>query len=147
MWLNSQTQWVMNYMSWARTAKQIVWEYFWLREEAIYDDNGENVIDYINDFKDEKMLKFKKVWYVARLWELKVTEEAFNSLFYWIIPDYARKEQPVDTWITKQIEDKQWLPADKEWTWASNENTWTNDIWWKPKSWVKRKGNFEKKTN
>ena len=144
MWRNAETQWVMNYMMWVRTAKQIVWEYFWLREEVVYDDNEENVIDYINDFKDEKMLKFKKVWYVARLWELWVLEENFNGLFYWIIPNYARKEQPVDTWITKQAENKQGLSSDNGWVEVSNATTTEPDIWWDTRTPSKRKTNTKK---
>ena len=79
--VNTDTQKIINYMSWKRTAKQIVWEYFWLREELVYDDEWINVIDMINDFKDIDALTQKKVQYIEKLAELWVTEEMFNKLF------------------------------------------------------------------
>lgn len=98
---NPQTQAVINYMSGKRTAKQIVWEFFWLNEEAIYDDNWENVLDYINDFKDLNALKQKKVRYVEKLWEMWVTEEMFNKLFSNWLPDISTLDIK---WVKKEIE-------------------------------------------
>lgn len=86
--LNSQTWAVINYMAGKRTKKQIVWEFFWLREEAIYDDNWENVVDFVNDFRDLVALKSKKVRYVPRLWDLWVTEQEFNALFQNWLPTF-----------------------------------------------------------
>lgn len=114
---NPQTQAVINYMSGKRTAKQIVWEFFWLNEEAIYDDNWENVLDYINDFKDLNALKQKKVRYVEKLWEMGVTEEMFNKLFSNWLPDistldikWAKKEiEVVETpIITNEVKNEKW---------------------------------------
>jgi hypothetical protein len=93
--LNTDTNKVINYMSWKRTAKQIVWEYFWLREEAVYDDTGEIVVDYINDFKDIVSLEQKKVQYNDRLKEIGITEEMFNSLFTRLPDPKAFKQKEV----------------------------------------------------
>ena len=41
----------------------MIQEYFGLRKEVIYSDDGENVIDMINEFRDPSMLKLKKVRY------------------------------------------------------------------------------------
>lgn len=112
-WLNQDTNKVINYMTWRRTAKQIVWEYFWLREEAVYDDNWENIIDYVNDFKDVKVLEQKKVQYNDRLKDLWVTEEMFNALFK-ELPDPANfKIKPI-----KENGNTTW------WEQISIRNTW-----------------------
>lgn len=86
--LNSQTWAIINYMAGKRTKKQIVWEFFWLREEAIYDDNWENVVDFVNDFRDLVALKSKKVRYVPKLLDLWVTEQEFNALFQNWLPTF-----------------------------------------------------------
>lgn len=105
MSLNPETTKIINYMLWQRTIKQRVWEYFWLRQEAVYDDNWENVIDYINDFKDLQVLKQKEVKYTQRLSDLWVTEEEFNKLFINWLPDYGEWEQS-DTWSTTKTKKK-----------------------------------------
>ena len=112
-WINAEnieTSKVMNYMSGRRTVKQIVWEYFWLREEAIYDDNWENIIDFINEFKDLKKLEQKKVKYVPRLLELWVTEEAFNNLFLNWLPILENGKtnwwEQVNTWSASKTQKK-----------------------------------------
>lgn len=102
---NPATNKVINYMTWKRTTKQIVWEFFWLREEAIYDDNWENIIDFINDFTDLDALAKKWVKYNDRFLELWITEQDFKNLF------------------------KKWLPnlddnKTKNGEWKSS-NTWT----------------------
>jgi hypothetical protein len=43
----------------------MIQEYFGLRKEVIYSDDGETVIDMINEFRDPTILKFKKVRYNA----------------------------------------------------------------------------------
>lgn len=126
-WLNPETQKVMNYMSGKRTVKQIVWEFFGLREEAVYDDAGTNLIDFINDFKDIEVLEKKWVHYHERFEALWVTREAFVALFPKWEPKYARtksnswtnwanaswNEEKKDTWVSSEIKDEQWLPSVK----------------------------------
>lgn len=101
MWENTETSKVMNYMMGRRTVKQIVWEFFWLREEAVYDDNWDNIIDFISDFKDLVALKSKKVRYVPRLAELWVSEQEFNKLFLnWLptLDNNDNKNGKIDWW-------------------------------------------------
>lgn len=114
--LNADTQKVINYMSGRKTEKQIVWEFFWLREEAVYDDNWENIVDYVNDFKDIKVLEQKKVQYNDKLKELWVTEEKFNSLFRELPNPANFKIKPIK--------------EDGKTDWGKQDNTWNT---WKTK--------------
>lgn len=41
----------------------MIQEYFGLRKEVIYSDDGTEVVDMINEFKDPEILKLKKVCY------------------------------------------------------------------------------------
>jgi hypothetical protein len=105
--INPETQKVINYMSWQRTQKQIVKDFFWLREEIVYDDNWENVIDMISDFRDLFALKEKKVKYVEKLWQLWVSEEDFNKLFpNWLPKQETKNEVIKETPIKKIIKPK-----------------------------------------
>lgn len=142
--LNPETQSVMNYMMGVRTKKQIVWEFFWLREEAVYDDEWVNVIDFINDFKDTDTLKKKWVHYVERFKEFNVSEEEFNSLFYWKTVDYGRTKWPSNTWITWKTETKQGLSNNSEWANLNKKTSeWTNTKW-RSRTSNKRKANNKK---
>lgn len=94
-----ETQVVLNYMAGQRTAKQIIWEYFGLREEAVYDDDWDNIVDYINDFKDLKALERCSVRYTERLKGMWITEEKFMSYFPNGIPN--KKEDGEQTNIRK----------------------------------------------
>lgn len=147
MGLNSETQSVMNYMSGQRTSKQIVWEFFWLREEAVYDDEWVNVIDFINDFKDEAILKKKWVHYHPRFKEIGVTEEAFTKLFYWVKPEYARITKQSDNWSDKKPEVKQWLSSDNWGDEKGTKDTWAKSVWWNNDKWVKKRASVKKKSN
>ena len=78
---NPETQKVIDYMLGRRSARQIVAEYFGLRQEVIYDDSGEQVVGMVDEFKETKALKEKKVRYTERLTEMGITEDMFNKLF------------------------------------------------------------------
>lgn len=145
---NPQTQKVMNYMAWVRSKKQIVWEFFGLREEAVYDDNWENVIDYINDFKEARVLEAKKVGYLPRLSELWVSEEDFNSLFYWEIPNYNKngKKQSSNSGSTPKPETVQPLQSDSDGAEDSVDTTGWDDTKWRWITSMKRKTNNKKKS-
>lgn len=85
---NPETQKVIDYMLWRRSARQIVAEYFGLRQEVIYDDSGEQVIGMVDEFKETKALREKKVRYTERLTEMGITEDMFNKLFINWLPEY-----------------------------------------------------------
>lgn len=55
----------------------MIQEYFGLRKEVIYSDDGTEVVDMINEFKDPEMLKFKKVRYNDYFASKGLTEEMF----------------------------------------------------------------------
>lgn len=117
--INPESNKVINYMSWKRTKKQIVWEFFWLREEAIYDDNWENVTDFINEFKDVEVLKRKWVKYIKRLSELWVSEKEFNELFSNWLPVLKKAEVKVEDDredLLKRYETLFWKKAWNIWT-------------------------------
>jgi hypothetical protein len=87
--INEESNKIIGFMSWQRTAEQMIWEYFGLRKEVIYADNGEDVIDMINEFRDPAMLKFKKVCYKPYFASKWLTED----MFYKIVPrDYVYTE-------------------------------------------------------
>ena len=48
--VNTETQKVLNYVQGYRTEKEIVKEFFGLREELVYDDDGINIKEYVSDF-------------------------------------------------------------------------------------------------
>lgn len=80
-WSNTETAKVLNKLQNKKSAKEIVAEYFWLKEQTVYDDDWENIIDFISDFKDLKALKEKKVQYNDKLESIWITLEMFNWLF------------------------------------------------------------------
>lgn len=86
LWVNKETQDVINQINWVKTKEQIIWEFFWLKKEVIYSDDWQEVIDFINEFKNEKELKAKWVKYCEALSKLWITEQEF----YTFIPkEYA----------------------------------------------------------
>ena len=109
---NPATNKVINYITWKITTNQIVWEFFWLREEAIYDDNWENIIDFINDFSDLDALAKKWVKYNDRFLELWITEQDFKNLFKKWLPNLDDnktkngKWKSSNTWTTTSSEIK-----------------------------------------
>lgn len=110
-WLNPETQKVINYYNGGRTPEQVVMEFFDLKKYPIYDDNGENIIDFVNDFNDLNALKKKRVQYKPRLWELWVNEQTFKAMFKNWLPEIeeVKKEEiiekPVDNIVEDEIED------------------------------------------
>lgn len=73
---------IVNFLNGHRTAAQMIQEYFGLRKEVIYSDDGTEVIDMINEFKDPEAIKFKKVRYNNYFAGKGLTEE----MFYKCIP-------------------------------------------------------------
>ena len=144
--LNPQTTAVMSYMVWNRSAKQMVGEFFGLREEAVYDDEWENVIDFISDFSDERALIAKKVHLHPKLVEKGITEQMFRDLFKKVTtPDYAREKQQSDNGNTTEDKKESWLSDSSEWVESNKVKSWTDDIQWTDKPRAKRKTRTKKK--
>ena len=90
--INPESNKIIGYLAWQRTAEQMIQEYFGLRKEVIYSDDGENVIDMINEFRDPSMLKLKKVRYNNYFASKWLTED----MFYKIVPrEHVYVEAPV----------------------------------------------------
>lgn len=142
--LNPETQNVMNYMSGHRTKKQVVWEFFGLREEAVYDDEWTNVVDFINDFKDIKVLEKKWVHYSKRLITLWVSEADFNNLFYWETPNYERIKWGSNAWESWEVKAKQGLSDNNEWAELNTKDVKWSNTKWRSGSQAKRKVNNKK---
>lgn len=59
--INPESQKVINWLNGNRSAEEMIGEYFGLRKEIIYSDDGKQVEGMINEFKDHAILKQKKV--------------------------------------------------------------------------------------
>ena len=111
---NEESQRVMNYMQGKRNAEQMVWEFFGLRKEAVYNDQWDSAIDFINDFKNEDALKRKKVHLHPILREKGITDEMFNKLFD-KVPNYGWVKPTVksnNSWKRKKAVD--WVDGSTE---------------------------------
>ena len=106
-----ETTQVINYMTWKRTPKQIVGEFFGLRQEAIYDDTWVNIVDFINDFNDLEILEQKWVHYSPRFQDFGITEQDFKNLF--------KKGLPILK--TNEVKDGQWK-SKTNWKSTSSKN-------------------------
>lgn len=89
---NKETNEVIRKMQGKRNAKEMVAEFFGLREEAIYDNEWEQVTGFVDDFRDMKALEQKKVQYNDKLKEIGITEEVFNAMFSNGLPTLKTKE-------------------------------------------------------
>ena len=99
--INPESNKVLQFINGSRTAEQMIQEYFGLRKEVIYSDDGTDVIDMINEFKDPEMLKFKKVRYNDYFASKGLTEE----MFYKYVPRAFVYTEPTETPTTNLIED------------------------------------------
>lgn len=82
----------------------MIQEYFGLRKEVIYSDDGTEVVDMINEFRDPEMLKFKRVRYNDYFASKGLTEE----MFYKCVPRayvYNPIENAIEAPTTNLIED------------------------------------------
>lgn len=85
-----------------RTAEQMIGEYFGLRKEVVYSDDGKEVLDMINEFRDHATLQRKKVHFVQYFRDKGMTEEMYNK----VIPQ-AYTYVPVEKIILNVSENEQ----------------------------------------
>lgn len=102
--INQESNKVIAMLNGNRTAEQMIQEYFGLRKEVIYSDDGTEVIDMINEFRDPEALKFKKVRYNDYFASKGLTEE----MFYKNVP---RNLVYVEAHTTNLIEDVTNIPS------------------------------------
>ena len=77
--INKQSQDIINQINGNRSAEQMIGEYFGLRKEVQYSDDGKEVIGMINEFKDREVLQKKKVEFVQYFKDKGMTEEMFKK--------------------------------------------------------------------
>ena len=70
---------VVAFLNGNRSAEQMIQEYFGLRKEVVYSDDGSEVVDMINEFKDPEMLQTKKVRYNDYFASKGLTEDMFHK--------------------------------------------------------------------
>lgn len=75
--INQESNKVIGFLNGQRTAEQMIQEFFGLRKEVIYSDDGSEVVDMINEFRDPEVLKRKKVRYNEYFASKWLTEEMF----------------------------------------------------------------------
>lgn len=75
--INQESNKIIGFLNGNRTAEQMIQEYFWLRKEVVYSDDGTEVIDMINEFRDPEALQKKKVRYNEYFASKGLTEEMF----------------------------------------------------------------------
>ena len=103
--INKQSQDIINQINGNRSAEQMIGEYFGLRKEVQYSDDGQEVIGMINEFKDREALQRKKVQFVQYFKDKGMTEEMFKKA---TLQDYVYVYTPKITTITpKPIENEQ----------------------------------------
>lgn len=68
---------IVAFLNGNRSAEQMIQEYFGLRKEVVYSDDGSEVVDMINEFKDPEMLQTKKVRYNDYFASKGLTEDMF----------------------------------------------------------------------
>lgn len=102
--INQESNKVIAVLNGHRTAEQMIQEYFGLRKEVIYSDDGTEVVDMINDFRDPEALKLKKVRYNDYFASKGLTEE----MFYKNVP---RNLVYVETPTINLIEDVTNIPS------------------------------------
>ena len=96
---------IVAFLNGNRTAEQMIQEYFGLRKEVVYSDDGSEVIDMINEFKDPEMLQLKKVRYNDYFASKGLTED----MFYKYVPRnlvYNPAKNDKDTTSTGVTEDE-----------------------------------------
>lgn len=99
--LTQETAKVISKMNWVKTKKDIIKEFFDLKEEVIYDDKWVNIRSIINDFIDLDILIKKKVKYNDTLLKLWVNEEEFKSYFKNLPLDNGEQTSNTKSWKAK----------------------------------------------
>lgn len=89
--INEESQKVINRLNGHKTAEEMIGEYFGLRKEVIYSDDGKEVVDMVNEFRDPAVLKAKKVRFVPYFESKGMTRDMFDKA----IPKQYQPEEPV----------------------------------------------------
>lgn len=95
---------IVAFLNGNRSAEQMIQEYFWLRKEVVYSDDGSEVVDMINEFRDAEMLQMKKVRYNDYFASKWLTED----MFYKYVPrnlvynPTINDKNSASTWVAQE---------------------------------------------
>ena len=88
---NPDTQKVMDTLDWRFTQKQIIQNFFGLRDSVVIAEDGKTILEIFDDFKDPEALIKKGVEWNPALERLGVQKEYFDSLLAKYIA-YGKKD-------------------------------------------------------
>lgn len=106
--LNEESQKVINRLNGFKSAEDMIGEYFGLRKEVIYSDDGQTVVDMVNEFRDPSALLRKKVRFVPYFAEKGMTREMFDKA---VPPQFQPKEEDI---APKPANDGKRIDADSD---------------------------------
>lgn len=90
---NPETQKVMDTISGKLTQKEIIQNFFGLRDSVVIGEDGKTILEIFDDFKDPEALIKKGVEWNPALERLGVQKEYFDSLLAKYIA-YGKKDSP-----------------------------------------------------
>lgn len=90
---NPETQKVMDTISGKLTQKEIIQNFFGLRDSVVIAEDGKTILEIFDDFKDPEALIKKGVEWNPALERLGVQKEYFDSLLAKYIA-YGKKDSP-----------------------------------------------------
>lgn len=90
---NPETQKVMDTISGKLTQKEIIQNFFGLRDSVVIAEDGKTILEVFDDFKDPEALIKKGVEWNPALERLGVQKEYFDSLLAKYIA-YGKKDSP-----------------------------------------------------
>ena len=90
--INQESNKILSSINGQRTVEEMIWEYFGLRKEVIYSDDGQSVDGMINEFIDHDVLQKKKVRYVPYFESKGMTKEMYDK----VIPTSYQYQEPLE---------------------------------------------------
>lgn len=99
---NPDTQKVMDVLDGKFTQKQIIQNFFGLRDSVVIAEDGKTILEIFDDFKDPEVLVRKWVEWKPQLEKLGVQKEYFDSLLAKYIA-YGKKDSVESNGSTDQL--------------------------------------------
>lgn len=116
--INEESQKIINKLNGFKSAEEMIQEYFGLRKEVVYSDDGQSVVDMINEFRDPEVLKRKKVKFVPYFESKGMTREMFDKA----VPVQFQTVTPTEN-VTEpgnivdgSVETEPAVPSPRKWT-------------------------------
>ena len=120
-WINPESQKIIDQLNWNRSAEDMIWEYFWLRKEKVMSDDGLQVIDMVNEFKDYEVLQKKKVQFVSYFAYKGMTQEMYDRVIPTGFKYNPNKDEQSNSNSTPDIEIESTIPAVSKGTWKAKK--------------------------